>query len=105
MTPQQSPESPPGVPPDTEIVTAELVAKTIAGTAQIGVAHRVLEQAGHSARITGSRITVEGAIEAHLVGTNGTGWWHVHAIDGTPPVWTVGTLDRDIQTSWMGCVE
>jgi len=43
-------------------------------------------------------------IEAQLVSTNGHAWWEIYAIDGTPPVWTVGGMDQTM-SDWTGCVE
>jgi len=80
--------------------TVELVAKTIAGIAQIGSARAALEQAGHTATITGNRITVDNEIEAQLLSSNGSAWWNVYAADGSPPVWTVGAKHGDY--SWAG---
>jgi hypothetical protein len=85
--------------PDVDVITAELVAKTIAGIDQIGLARRALEEAGHSAHIVANRITV-GSIEAHLRKSH----WDVFDVDGSPPVWTVGTQCHDA-SSWIGCVE
>jgi len=89
---------------DAEVITAELVAKTIASISLIGVACRTLEQAGYTAKILANRITVDGVIEAQLVSTNGHAWWEIYAIDGTPPVWTVGGMDQTM-SDWTGCVE
>jgi hypothetical protein len=90
--------------PDEDVITVELVAKTLAGTALIGVARRLLEQAGYTASITANRIMVDGVIEAQLIQSKGFGWWQVHAVDGTPPVWITGT-QCDSASSWVGCVE
>ena len=89
---------------DQDVITVEMVAKTLAGTALIGVARRLLEQAGYTANITANRIMVDGVIEAQLIQSNGFGWWQVHAVDGTPPVWMTGTR-CDSASSWVGCVE
>ena len=89
---------------DAGVITAELVAKTIASISLIGVACRTLEQAGYTAKILANRITVDGVIEAQLGSTNGHAWWQVYAIDGTPPVWTVGGMDQTM-SDWTGCVE
>jgi hypothetical protein len=85
----------------SSVVTAELVAKTIAAIPQIGAAQRALEQAGFAAVITGNTIAIEEGYEAHLIMSNGHGWWNVFATDGTPPVWTVGAFDEDT-ASWNG---
>ena len=89
---------------DAGVITAELVAKTIASISLIGVARRTLEQAGYTAKILANRITVDGVIEAQLVSTNGHARWEIYAIDGTPPVWTVGGMDQTM-SDWTGCVE
>jgi hypothetical protein len=84
-------------PLDTTVVTAELVAKTIAGISTIGHARSVLERAGWRATIAANRITVGEEIIAQLIpaktGTYGpiTEHWIVHSLDGTPPVWIVGS--------------
>jgi len=86
-----------------EVSSVELVARTIAGIAQIGAASRALRQAGLTASIVANRITT-GGVEAHLHGVNGHSWWTVFASDGTPPVWSVGTSGRET-SDWIGCVE
>jgi hypothetical protein len=91
-------------PPVAEAITAEVVAKAVAGILQIGVARRALEGVGHPASIVGNRISVAG-IEAHLHTRNGCGWWQVFATDGTPPVWTVGTSAEGNVASWTGALE
>ena len=88
--------------PDAEIITAEIVAKTIAGIEQIGVAHRVLQEEGYAATIVANRITIAGVIEARLTQANGSGFWQVYALNGTPPVWTVGSSCVEA-SSWIGC--
>jgi hypothetical protein len=90
--------------PDEDVITVELVAKTLAGTALIGLGRRLLSQAGYTASITANRIMVDGVIEAQLIQSNGFGWWHVHVVDGTSPVWIAGT-QCDNASSWVGCVE
>jgi hypothetical protein len=92
-------------PPGVQIITAELVAKTVAGVSQIGYARAALETAGWTAMIVANRITVEGVIEAMLISANGAGWWQVYTADGAPPVWTVGTHCQENSSSWIGCVE
>jgi len=87
------------------LVTAELVAKIIAATPQVGQAQRVLEQAGYTARVTGNKIAIAEGFEAHLIFSNGYGWWNVFASDGTPPVWMVGTTKDSDPSLWIGCVE
>jgi hypothetical protein len=90
--------------PGQDVITVEMVAKTLAGTALIGVACRLLEQVGYTASITANRIMVAGVVEAQLIQSNGFGWWQVHAVDGAPPVWITGT-QCDSASSWVGCVE
>ena len=84
--------------------TAEIVAKTIAGIPLIGQAHRTLCNAGYQVILAANRIIIDGEIEATLHGGDGVSWWQVYALDGTPPVWTVGTVGTELH-SWMGCVE
>jgi len=86
---------------DVEAVSAELVAKTIAGIPLIGQARRVLERDGWVVTIVANRITVAGTVEAQLVSSNGHGWWQVYAADGRPPVWTVDTQCEDA-SRWDG---
>jgi hypothetical protein len=83
------------------VITAELVAKTIAGISQIGYAQRALQEAGYTATIAANRLTVDKLLEANLVLSNGCGWWQVYAIDGKPPVWTVGAFSQAI-SNWLG---
>ena len=95
------------VPPDTEekgntmkettaqldaaLVTAELVAKVVAGISSVGLAHRALEQQGWSVRLVANRMTVENHIIAQFVpGIDGKARWTVFAINGGRPVWIVG---------------
>ena len=75
---------------DDDILTAEQVAKVLAGVAAIGVARTALEQAGWNATIAGYRITVKPQAEAQFIAANGKTWWQVYTADGTPPVWIVG---------------
>lgn len=88
-----------------EIIATEAVARVIAGLAQIGMARQALEDTGMKASICGSRITVDGVIEAQLMARSGVGWWSVYAIDGSPPIWNVGTHCGDNVASWTGCAE
>ena len=88
-------------PPTAETVTPELVAKTVASIHQIGYAQRALSDAGHVAKITGNRITVDGVVEAQLTLSSGGGWWQVFHVNGKPPVWTVGAFDES-SSSWLG---
>jgi len=90
---------------EPEVITAEVIAKTLAGIHLIGYARRALEQAGWATRLHSNRITVNGAVEALLLSSNGHGWWQVYAADGTPPVWTVGTRHDQAASCWIGCVE
>lgn len=90
---------------EVEVITAELVAKTVAGYQQIGGARRALDQAGWSTRLVANRITVDHLIEAQLVSVNGHGWWQVYANDGTPPVWMVGTTRDSDPALWDGALE
>jgi hypothetical protein len=83
------------------VITTELVAKTIAAISQIGEAARALERAGYTAKITGNKIAIEEGYEAHLIMSNGSGWWNVFASDGTPPVFTVGAFSENT-SSWLG---
>ena len=89
------------LPTADNTITAELVAKTIAGISQIGYAQRTLQEAGYAAKLSGNRITVDGLIEARLTESNGGGFWTVHSIDGRPPVWTVGAFETS-SSSWLG---
>jgi hypothetical protein len=83
----------------------EAIAKTIAGIARIGEARRALEDIGMAATITGSRIAVDGVIEAQLMSRRGVGWWSVYAVDGSSPIWNVGTNSGDDEARWNGCLE
>jgi hypothetical protein len=83
-------------------INTELVAKTVAGIAQIGEAQHALQQAGWSTQISANKISIEDAFEAHLLSSNGHGWWQVFACDGSQPVWTVGA-QCEASTSWAGC--
>ena len=86
---------------DRAVITPDQVAKTIAGISVIGHARTVLEHAGWSATITGNRITVCEEVEAQLIpAKTGTTYgpiaaqWVVSVIDGSRPVWVVGTEVR-----------
>jgi hypothetical protein len=92
-------------PSDSDLITAEVVAKTIAGIEQIGVAQRTLQQAGWTATIARNSITVNGVIEAYLHHQNGCGWWQVYATNGALPVWTVGARSGSDPSCWNGCLE
>ena len=89
---------------EVEVLTPELVAKVIAGTAMVGEALRALQDQGWTASLTGQRITVDNTIEAVLHGSNGQSWWNIFAMDGSPPVWAVGTRLAS-EANWLGCVE
>lgn len=89
--------------PATHELTAEAVARLVDGIAVIGHALTILRGAGHTAALVANRITVGQLVEAQLVTVNSTAWWHVYAIDGTPPVFTVGTAAEP--ANWIGCVE
>ncbi|WNG92965.1 hypothetical protein [Mycobacterium sp. ITM-2016-00318] len=89
-------------PSDYILITPELVAKTIAGIPLIGYARRALENAGLAATVVANRITISGAVEAQLTSSNGSVWWQVYAVDGTPPAWTVG-IETETMSSWTGC--
>jgi hypothetical protein len=60
-----------------EILTAEQVAKVLAGVS-VGAARTALEHAGRNATIAGRPVTVNQAVEAQYIA------------DGTPAVWIVG---------------
>jgi hypothetical protein len=92
-------------PAQLTVGLAEQVARTIAGISQIGYAQRALERAGWATVLFANRITVDSAIEAHLLSANDKAWWHVYAVDGTPPVWMVGARAEEENSNWMGCVE
>jgi hypothetical protein len=85
---------------EEEMVTAEVVAKTIGGLTTIGSARAALEKAGWNATIVAQRITVDQAITAQYVSCNGHAWWWIYAEDGTPPVWTVGA--EGMVGNWIG---
>jgi hypothetical protein len=86
---------------DHNLITPELVAKTIAGIPLIGYAQRALQNAGLAATVVANRIAVAEAVEAQLISSNGSVWWQVYAVDGTPPAWTVGAQTA-ITSSWSG---
>jgi hypothetical protein len=77
-------------------VTAEHVAKVVAGIPAIGAACAALKREGRRAGIAGNRITVDDEVFAQLMGaTIGRygaveAMWVVSSIAGTPPVWIVG---------------
>jgi hypothetical protein len=88
-----------------EVLAVEAIARTIAGIPRIGEALRALEEMGMAAKICGSRITVDGVIEAQLMSRRGVGWWSVYAVDGSSPIWNVGTHCGDNAAQWNGCLE
>lgn len=90
-------------PPEEGMVTAEIVAKTIGGITTVGHARSMLQEAGWVATIVANRITVDRAVEAQLVSVNGKSWWNVYAVDGTPPVWTIGATTQE--ANWLGAIE
>ena len=81
---------------DREAVTAEQVARVVAGIPAIGHACEALRAAGWQASIAANRITVDDEVYAVLIGaTPGEhggieSRWVVYRIAGTPPVWIVG---------------
>jgi hypothetical protein len=84
-------------PSATAVLTAESVAKVIAGISTIGHARTVLERAGLRATVAANRITVGNEIVAQLIparsGIYGpiSEQWIVHSLDGARPVWIVGS--------------
>ena len=87
-------------PSDRVMVTTEQVAKLVAGISVIGHARKVLQRAGWTVILVANRITVEGEVIAQLIrakiGTHGplADQWIISAINGTPPVWIVGSEVR-----------
>lgn len=87
-------------PSVTVVLTAEAVAKAIAGIATIGHARAVLERAGMRATVAANRITVGEAVVAQLIPAKAGLYgpvaeqWIVHSLDGTRPVWIVGSEVR-----------
>jgi hypothetical protein len=96
-------EAPPAPVNDDDILTAEQVAKVLAGVSAIGVARTALDQAGWNATIAGNRITVNQEVEAQFIAANGKTWWQVYTADGTTPVWIVGA--QVDPANRVGCVE
>ena len=72
-------------------ITAEKVAGVVAGIHQIGDVRNLLELEGWTATILANRITVNHEIVAQFMASNGHFWWQVFHVDGTPPVFIVGT--------------
>lgn len=81
---------------DDKTLTAEQVAKVVAGVCSIGGARTALEKAGWRATIAGNRITVIDEVIAQFiaasVGPHGLvdAQWVIYRIAGTRPVWVVG---------------
>jgi hypothetical protein len=96
-------EAPPAPVNGDDILTAEQVAKVLAGVSAIGVARTALGQAGWNATIAGNRITVNQEVEAQFIAANGKTWWQVYTADGTTPVWIVGA--QADPANRVGCVE
>jgi hypothetical protein len=88
-----------------QVPAVEAIARTIAGMPRIGEARRALESIGMATKICGSRIEVDGVIEAQLMSRCGAGWWSVYAIDGSSPIWNVGAHIGDNAANWNGCLE
>ena len=90
------PEPSVGFRDDREVVTAEQVARVVAGIPAIGHACEALRAAGWQASIAANRITVDDEVFAVLIGAtpgeHGSieSRWVVYRIAGTPPVWIVG---------------
>jgi hypothetical protein len=93
------------VPAREKVLAVEAIARIIAGIPRIGEARRALEGIGMRAKICGSRITVDGVIEAQLMSRRGVGWWSVYAVDGSSPIWYVGTHCGENAAHWNGCLE
>ena len=85
---------------DEDILTAEQVAKVVAGVSPIGVARNALERAGWNATIAGNRITVNDEVVAQFIGATAgpsggvDARWVIYRIAGTPPMWIVGAQVR-----------
>jgi hypothetical protein len=81
---------------DQNTVTAEQVARVVAGIPAIGKACEALKKAGRRASIAGNRITVDDDVFAQLIGATVRARggvearWVIYTIAGTPPVWIVG---------------
>jgi len=82
---------------DQNTVTAEQVARVVAGIPAIGEACEALKKAGWRASIAGNRITVDDDVFARFIGATAGAHgsveasWVIYRIAGTPPVWIVGT--------------
>ena len=81
---------------DQNTVTAEQVARVVAGIPAIGAACQALNNAGWRASIAGNRITVDDDVFAQFIGATAGAYgdvearWVIYRIAGTPPVWIVG---------------
>jgi hypothetical protein len=90
---------------DQNTVTAEQVARVVAGIPAIGEACEALKKAGWRASIAGNRITVDDDLFAQFIGTTAGAHggvearWVIYGIAGTPPVWIVGAEQPPRHTS------
>ena len=90
---------------DQNTVTAEQVARVVAGIPAIGEACEALKKAGWRASIAGNRITVDDDVFAQFIGATAGVYgsvearWVIYGIAGTPPVWIVGAEPRPRHTS------
>jgi len=90
---------------DQNAVTAEQVARVVAGIPAIGEACEALKKAGWRASIAGNRITVDDDVFAQFIGATAGVYgsvearWVIYGIAGTPPVWIVGAEPRPQHTS------
>ena len=90
---------------DQNTVTAEQVARVVAGIPAIGEACEALKKAGWRASIAGNRITVDDDVFAQFIGTTADAHggvearWVIYRIAGTPPVWIVGAEPPPRHTS------
>ena len=87
---------------DHNLITPQLVAKTIAGGFRSsGTPKGLYRTPGrrHRRRQPHCR---RRAVQAQLISSNGSVWWQVYAVDGTPPAWTVVGAQTDITSSWSG---
>jgi hypothetical protein len=81
---------------DQNTVTAEQVARVVAGIPAIGEACEALKKAGWRASIAGNRITVDDDLFAQFIGATAgarggvEARWVIYRIADTPPVWIVG---------------
>jgi hypothetical protein len=90
---------------DQNTVTAEQVARVVAGIPAIGEACEALKKAGWRASIAGNRITVDDDVFAQFIGATAGAHggvearWVIYRIAGTPPVWIVGAEPPPRHTS------